>query len=255
MTEPVLETVDLKKSFGGIAATDGVSIQVAENSLHAIIGPNGAGKTTLISQLSGSLLPDAGKIFFCGKEITNLPEYQRSLQGMARSFQITSIFHDLSVLDNVMLAVQAHAGHSYRFWSAARKSSQLSEPAMEAINQVGLGGLENHNASAMSHGDHRRLEIAMALATNPKLLLLDEPMAGMGLEESKQMVDILLGLRERHTMLLIEHDMDAVFTLAERITVLVYGKVIASGSADDIKNNAEVRKAYLGDDGDSNAQG
>ncbi|MES9904800.1 MAG: ABC transporter ATP-binding protein [Sedimenticola sp.] len=253
MSEPVLETIDLQKSFGGIAATSNVSIRVAEHGVHAVIGPNGAGKTTLLSQLSGSLMPDAGEVRFCGKEITHLPEHQRALLGIARSFQITSIFHDMSVLENVALAVQAHAGHSYRFWSDARQAQELSGPAMAALDQVGLGARANDSADAMSHGEHRQLEIAMALASRPKLLLLDEPMAGMGLEESKQMVDILLGLKGQHTMLLIEHDMDVVFALADQITVLVYGKVIATGSPDEIRNDPEVRRAYLGDEGQSDA--
>jgi len=253
MTEPVLETRDLQKSFGGIVATRNVSLAVAENSVHAIIGPNGAGKTTLLSQLSGSLQPDSGSIRFCGKDITGLPEHRRSLLGIARSFQITSIFQDMSVLDNVSLAVQAHAGHSYRFWSAAGAGRALREPAMAALDQVGLAARADHSAGAMSHGEHRQLEIAMALATRPRLMLLDEPMAGMGPEESRQMIDILLALKGQHTLLLIEHDMDVVFALSDRITVLVYGKVIATGSADEIRSDPEVRKAYLGDEGAGDA--
>jgi len=253
MNNPVLETFELQKSFGGITATGKVSIKVAEHEVHAIIGPNGAGKTTLISQLSGSLKPDAGDIHFCDRMITDLSEYQRSLLGMARSFQITSIFPDMSVLENVALAVQAHAGHSYRFWSDASKAEELTGPAMAALEKVGLGARANDSADAMSHGEHRQLEIAMALACRPKLLLLDEPMAGMGPEESKQMVNILLGLKGKHTMLLIEHDMDVVFALADQITVLVYGKVIATGSPDQIRSDPEVRKAYLGDEGESDA--
>jgi len=253
MTEPVLEIRDLQKSFGGIVATRNVNLTVLENSVHAIIGPNGAGKTTLLSQLSGSLLPDSGSIRFCGKDITGLPEHRRSLLGIARSFQITSIFQDMSVLDNVALAVQAHAGHSYRFWSDAESGQALREPAMAALDQVGLAARADHSAGAMSHGEHRQLEIAMALASRPRLMLLDEPMAGMGPEESRQMIDILQALKGRHTMLLIEHDMDVVFALSDRITVLVYGKVIASGTADEIRADPEVRKAYLGDEGAGDA--
>ena len=250
MAEVVLETVELQKSFGGIVATRRVDLQVHEHGVHAVIGPNGAGKTTLLSQLSGSLRPDSGEIRFCGRRITRLPEHRRSLLGIARSFQITSIFPDMTVLENVALAVQAHAGHSFRFWAPAARQRSLVEPALRALEQVGLKQRAGAQAGAMSHGEHRQLEIAMALATGPRLLLLDEPMAGMGPDESRRMVEILHGLKGSHTMLLIEHDMDAVFALADRITVLVYGQVIASGTPEEIRADPEVRKAYLGDDGE-----
>jgi branched-chain amino acid transport system ATP-binding protein len=215
--------------------------------LHAVIGPNGAGKTTLISQLSGQLPSDAGRIRFGGDDITTLPMHRRSALGLARSFQITSLFLDVSALDNVALAVQAHAGHSFRFWRDARREAELREPARAALDRVGLGGRADWPASALSHGEHRQLELAMALAGRPRMLLLDEPMAGMGPEESARMVKLLRELKRELTILLIEHDMEAVFALADRITVLVYGRVIASGAPAVIRANPQVRDAYLGE--------
>jgi branched-chain amino acid transport system ATP-binding protein len=239
---------ELCKDFGALRATDAVSLEVRAAEIHAIIGPNGAGKTTLLAQLSGELPPDRGRIEFLGRDITRLPPYARSHLGLARSFQITSVFLDLTLLDNVALSVQAHSGHSYRFWKAARRDAALVQPAMAMLSHVGLAEQAHRLASEVSHGEHRQLEIAMALATRPKLLLLDEPMAGMGTEESARMVDILRRLKGQTAMLLIEHDMDAVFALADRITVLVYGQVIASGSPDAIRVDASVRRAYLGED-------
>ncbi len=246
MARVMLETQALQKSFGGVTATDQVTLQVEEGECHAVIGPNGAGKTTLIAQLSGMLAPDEGAILFNGKEITRLTAQRRSHLGLARSFQITSVFMGLSVLDNVALAVQAHAGHSFRFWRPARQDAALRGPAMEMLEKVGLQDRANGLASEMSHGERRQLEIAMALATKPQLMLLDEPMAGMGPEESGRMVQTLKGL-EGMTMLLVEHDMDAVFALADRISVMVYGRVIATGSPAEIRGNEEVRQAYLGE--------
>ncbi len=236
----------LTKSFGGITATDNVDLEIRQGEIHAIIGPNGAGKTTLIAQLTGSLKVDKGSIHFLDTEITNLPPYARSHLGLARSFQITSVFHDLSVLNNAALAVQAHAGHSYRFWKPAETDPALTVPAMAALARVGLEARAQTLTRNLSHGERRQLEIAMALATGPKVLFLDEPMAGMGAEESARMVDILRQLRGENTILLIEHDMDAVFALADRITVLVYGRVIASGTPQEIRADGEVRRAYLG---------
>lgn len=250
MAEILLEVRALQKSFGGVVATDNLSLNVEKGSIHAIIGPNGAGKTTLISQLSGSLKPDAGTILFNGRNITALSTAQRSRRGLARTFQITSIFHEFTALDNVALAVQAHDGHSFRFWKPARSDQRLRGPAAEALAGVGLGARANVAARDMSHGEHRQLEIAMALATRPRMLLLDEPMAGMGPEESQRMVQILLELKGHQTVLLIEHDMDAVFALADTITVLVYGRVIASGTVDEIRANEGVRSAYLGEEGE-----
>ena len=247
MAEPLLSIKGLVRRFGGIVATDNVSLDVPRGELHAIIGPNGAGKTTLISQLGGQLAPDSGRIYFAGNDITTMPMYRRGLLGLARSFQITSLFLDLSVLDNVLLAVQAHAGHSFDFWSDARSQPGLREPALAALARVGLGDRAGRLTSALSHGEHRLIELAMALAGRPRMLLLDEPMAGLGPEESARMVEMLRALKKELTILLIEHDMEAVFALADRITVLVYGRVIATGAPADIRNNAVVREAYLGE--------
>jgi branched-chain amino acid transport system ATP-binding protein len=247
MSEPLLRIENLAKRFGGIVATDDLSLDIAPGELHAVIGPNGAGKTTLIAQLSGQLTPDSGRIHFAGHDITALPVYKRSHLGLARSFQITSLFLDLSMLDNVALAVQAHAGHSFHFWRDARAQPELREPARAALAHVGLSARADLPASLLSHGEHRQLELAMALAGSPRMLLLDEPMAGLGPEESLAMVATLRGLKRELTILLVEHDMEAVFALADRITVLVYGRVIASGAPEDIRANAQVRDAYLGE--------
>ena len=247
MVEPLLQTENLAKRFGGIVATDDVTLDITAGELHAIIGPNGAGKTTLIAQLGGQLAPDSGRIHFAGNDITALPMYRRSRLGLARSFQITSLFLDLSVLDNVALAVQARAGHSFHFWSDARLETELRQPARAALERVGLDGRADLPASALSHGEHRQIELAMALASLPRMLLLDEPMAGLGPEESARMVGMLRALKKEVTILLVEHDMEAVFALADRITVLVYGRVIASGAPADIRANAAVRDAYLGE--------
>jgi branched-chain amino acid transport system ATP-binding protein len=219
-----------------------------------VIGPNGAGKTTLIAQLSGQVAPDSGRITFAGENITEMPMHVRSRLGLARSFQITSLFLDLSVLDNVALAVQAHAGHSFHFWRNARKQASLREPARAALARVGLAERADVLVSRLSHGEHRQLEIAMALATGPRMLLLDEPMAGMGPDESARVVSTLRELKGELTILLIEHDMEAVFALADRITVLVYGRIIASDAPDAIRTNAEVRQAYLGEQEQPKAQ-
>ena len=248
MADALLEVDRLAKRFGGIVATDDVDIAVPEGELHAVIGPNGAGKTTLISQLSGTLIADAGRIRFAGADITRAPAWRRSHLGLARSFQITSLFLDLTVLDNVALAVQAHAGHSFHFWRNARREERLRQPARAALEQVGLAHRADVRASLISHGEHRLLELAMALAGQPRMLLLDEPMAGLGPDESARMVETLRGLMRRYTILLVEHDMEAVFARADRITVLVYGRVIAPGAPHVIRANGEVREAYLGED-------
>ncbi len=252
MTEALLKVENLRKSFGGVLATDNLSLTVESGQIHAVIGPNGAGKTTMIAQLAGALESDSGRILFDGEDISGLAPPARSRRGIARTFQITSIFHEFTALENVALAVQAHDGHSFRFWRAARDEARLIEPARTALETVGLADRADITARNLSHGEHRQLEIAMALATKPKLLLLDEPMAGMGAEESQTMVSILNGLKGSHTILLIEHDMDAVFALADQITVLVYGNAIASGSPDEIRANSEVRTAYLGEEGTAN---
>jgi branched-chain amino acid transport system ATP-binding protein len=244
----LLEVRDLYKAFGGVVATNHVSIEVRTGEVHAVIGPNGAGKTTLISQLTGQLKPDGGSIALEGRKITRTPTHRRAQLGMARSFQITSVVQNLTVLENVLLAVQARAGHSFRFWKPALACTELVETSMAALERVGLGELADRPAADLSHGEHRQLEIAMATATEPKLLLLDEPMAGMGREETVRMVEILGTIRGGPGILLIEHDMDAVFALADRISVLVNGAVIACDTPDRIRNNAEVKTAYLGDE-------
>jgi branched-chain amino acid transport system ATP-binding protein len=243
----LLQIEGLTKRFGGVVASDNIVLDVHAGELHAVIGPNGAGKTTLIGQLTGEIASDAGRVHFGGLDVTALPTYQRSARGLARSFQITSLFLDFTALDNVALAVQARAGHSFRFWHDARREPALREPAHAALARVGLAHRADVIVSNLSHGEHRQLEIAMALATRPRMLLLDEPMAGMGPEESQRMVKTLRELKGELTILLIEHDMEAVFALADRITVLVYGRVIATGAPEEIRANAEVRQAYLGD--------
>jgi branched-chain amino acid transport system ATP-binding protein len=245
--EPLLRVEKLVRRFGGIVATDNVSLDVASGELHAIIGPNGAGKTTLISQLTGQLLPHAGSIQLAGRDITRVPAYRRSALGLARSFQITSLLLDFTAADNVALAAQAHDGHSFHFWSAARKIPHLRRAAQAALDRVGLGSRADILVSRLSHGEQRELELAVALATRPQLLLLDEPMAGLGVTESARMVKLLQELRREVSIVLVEHDMDAVFALADRITVLVYGRVIASGTPPEIRQNEEVKRAYLGD--------
>ena len=247
MAEPLLRVEKLVRRFGGIVATDHVSLDVARGELHAIIGPNGAGKTTLISQLTGQLLPHAGSILLAGRDITHVPAYKRSALGLARSFQITSLLSDFTAADNVALAAQAHDGHSFHFWGNARKVSHLRKTAQDALARVGLGHRADVLVSRLSHGEQRELELAVALATKPQLLLLDEPMAGLGVTESARMVALLKELRKEVTIVLVEHDMEAVFALADRITVLVYGRVIASGDPDAIRNNEEVKRAYLGE--------
>ncbi len=238
----------LYKSFGGVAACDHIDLKVRPGEIHAIIGPNGAGKTTLIAQLAGELKSDGGSVIFKGQDITNAPAHRRALMGLSRSFQITSIVQDMTVIDNVALAIQAHAGHSFRFWKNARRDQKLIEPAHAVLAQVGLADQADTISRFMSHGEHRQLEIAMALASDPSLLLLDEPMAGMGTEETARMVEILSSLKGDKTMLLIEHDMDVVFSLADRVTVLVYGRVIATDTPENIRANDDVRRAYLGDE-------
>jgi branched-chain amino acid transport system ATP-binding protein len=247
LADPLLRVENLVRSFGGIKATDNLSLDVLPGELHAIIGPNGAGKTTLISQLTGQLMPNSGAVHFAGRDITRLPSYQRSRLGLARSFQITSLLPDFTAADNVALAAQAHDGHSFRFWGAARKERHLRDAAQAALTRVGLAKRADVPVSELSHGEQRELELAVALATKPQLLLLDEPMAGLGVTESARMVALLKELRKEVTIVLVEHDMEAVFALADRITVLVYGRVIASGDPDAIRNNEEVKRAYLGE--------
>ena len=244
----MLEVRGLVKSFGALRATDSVDLDVREGETLAIIGPNGAGKTTLISQLAGNLRPDSGRVRFAGEDITHLPAPRRARKGLARSFQITSVYAEFSALHNVALAVQAQAGHSFRFWGRAFEDRALIEPALKVLTEVGLENRKDVLAANLAHGEQRQLEVAMALATRPRLLLLDEPMAGMGSDESQRMIGLLGSLKQRQTIVLVEHDMDAVFRLADRVAVLVYGRVIATDTPDRIKQNEEVRRAYLGED-------
>jgi len=248
MTEPLLELRDLRKTYGAFVVTDDVNISVLPGELHAIIGPNGAGKTTLIHQISGTLSPDSGQVVFDGENVTRLPMPQRVRRGLARSFQITSILPAFSALENVALAVQARSGSSFRFFGVAAQERQLNEAAMEHLSSVGLASRARIAAGLLSHGEKRQLELAIGLATQPKLLLLDEPLAGTGHEESMRLVETLQRLKSRLTIMLIEHDMDAVFSLADRVSVLVYGRVIATDTPKRIRANEEVRIAYLGEE-------
>jgi branched-chain amino acid transport system ATP-binding protein len=246
-TSPLLQVEGLTKRFGGIVVADALSFAIPAGECHAIIGPNGAGKTTLISLLAGEIAAQGGLIVFDGGNITSLPPYRRSLSGIARSFQISSLFSDFTALDNVALALQAHSGHSFRFWRKARADERLRKPALAALARVGLADRAHARVGRLSHGEHRQLEIAMALATKPRLLLLDEPMAGMGPEESAAMLKLLGELKGTLTIVLVEHDMEAVFALADRVTVMVYGRIIASGNPAAIRDDSEVRRAYLGE--------
>jgi branched-chain amino acid transport system ATP-binding protein len=248
MSVALLHIDQLIKRFGGLAATDHASLQVKAGEIHALIGPNGAGKTTLIHQISGALAPDEGRIVFDGVDLTHTAMHQRARLGLVRSYQITSVFTRLTVQDNLCLAVQAGEGSSFQFWQAARSEHARYARAAEVAERVGLQAQLMQPAGALSHGEQRQLEVGLALATSPKLMLLDEPMAGMGPDESERMVQLLQSLRGDTTLLLVEHDMDAVFRLADTISVLVSGQVIACGTAEHIKNDAAVKRAYLGDE-------
>ena len=247
MAEPLLAIGNLVKRFGGLAATDGADLTVVRGEMHALIGPNGAGKTTLVQLVSGALRPDSGTIRFDGRLVTALPMHRRVRSGLARSYQITSIFKRFTVLDNVALAVQARSGSSMRFWRPALSERAIFAQAAALLDQMGLAARTGAIAGTLGHGEQRQLEVAITLATSPKLVLLDEPMAGMGPDESERMVLLLERLKGDVTVLLVEHDMSAVFRLADRISTLVYGKVIASGTPEEIRGHDEVRKAYLGE--------
>jgi branched-chain amino acid transport system ATP-binding protein len=244
---PVLNVQGMVKRFGGLLATDHVDLTVKPGEIHALIGPNGAGKTTLISQLIGELRQNEGTIELDGVPITTLPTARRVSMGLARTFQITCLLPDYTVLDNVAIAVQVRQGHSFRFWGNVRHEHQLGESARGFLDAAGLGDRAGELVANLSHGEQKQLELAVALATKPRLLLLDEPMAGLGHVESQQMIEMLRGLRSQVSMLLVEHDMEAVFALADRISVLVYGRIIATGTVDEIRDNPEVRTAYLGE--------
>jgi branched-chain amino acid transport system ATP-binding protein len=247
MAEPLLQIEALSKRFGGVVAADDIMLDIPPGEFHAVIGPNGAGKTTLIGLIAGEVAPQQGSVRFEGTDITRLPAHRRSKLGLARSFQITSLFSEFTALYNVALAAQAHRGHSFRFWRDARREEELRKPAQAALARVGLDHRAGVRVAKLSHGEHRQLEIAMALVAEPRLLLLDEPMAGMGPEESARMVEMLRELKGSMTVLLIEHDMEAVFALAGRLTVLVYGRIIASGDPETVRSDAAVRQAYLGE--------
>ncbi|WP_103173852.1 ABC transporter ATP-binding protein [Paracoccus sp. SY] len=248
MTEPLLSVQNLSKSYGALKVTQNVSLDVHEGQLHAIIGPNGAGKTTLISQLSGQLRPDSGRVVYAGQDITRLDMAGRVRLGLARSFQLTTLLPSFSVLENVALAVQAREGSSFRFLRPAASEQALNDQAMACLADVGLADRSRRLAGSLSHGEKRQLELAVALATRPRLLLLDEPLAGTGHEEAAHLVDMFGRLKNRVTMVLIEHDMDAVFALADMVSVLVYGQIVASGTPSDVRADAKVRAAYLGEE-------
>ena len=247
MVEPLLRVQRLFKRFGGVSATDDLSLDVVPGEIHALIGPNGAGKTTFIGQLMGEIRPDSGAIRFDGADIGALSTPKRVRAGIARTFQITQLLADQTALDNVALAVQAGQGHSFRFLKSAADDCNLRAPAREYLDAAGLGERADVLVSELSHGEHKQLELAVALATKPRLLLLDEPMAGLGASESRAMVAALKRMKGGVSILLVEHDMDAVFALADRISVLVYGRIIASGAPADIQADAQVRAAYLGE--------
>lgn len=243
---PLLAVSGLHKRFGGLVATRDVNLDIPEGETHGLIGPNGAGKTTLIAQLQGDLTPTAGAIRLRGRDIIGLSPDQRARLGVARSFQIAALLPEFSALDNVALAVQGRLGHSFRFWKAARRDAALIAPAREALEAVGLEGEAGTLAASLSHGARRQLELAIALAMKPTLLLLDEPMAGLGKLEAAAMVRLIARLKGAYTILLVEHDMDAVFALCDRISVLVAGAIVATGAPDQIRDDARVRAAYLG---------
>lgn len=248
MTPPILRTEHLRKAFGALKVTDDVSLDLLPGELHAIIGPNGAGKTTLIHQLSGCQPADGGHILFDGQEITSLPMAKRARLGITRTFQITSLLKGFSVLENAALAVQARSGSSFRFFGRALDEHALNEEAKAALETVGIDNRADRLAGTLSHGEQRQLELAIALAAAPKILLLDEPLAGTGHDESAALISLIDSLKQRFPILLIEHDMEAVFALADRVSVLVYGRIIASGTPSEVRADPEVRRAYLGDE-------
>jgi branched-chain amino acid transport system ATP-binding protein len=248
MLDPILKVVNLRKRFQGLAVTDGANLTVARGELHALIGPNGAGKTTLVHQIFGSLQPDSGTIEFDGVNVTLMPTHRRVRAGLARSYQITNLFPDFSVLDNVALAVQARSGSSLRFWRDAASEKALFEEAAAVVEQVGLSDRQTVLAGNLGYGEQKQLEVAVVLASKPKLVLLDEPLAGMSPDETGKLVDLMEQLKRTVTIVLVEHDMSAVFRLADRISTLVYGRIIATGTPDQIRCHPDVKKAYLGEE-------
>lgn len=246
MAEIFLRVAGLRKRFGGLVATDGLDLEIAHGETHALIGPNGAGKTTLISQLQGEIKPDSGIITLANRDVTRCPPHVRARIGIARSFQISSVFEEFNALENVMLAVQAREGHSFHLWRRAHADDRLREQALEALDTIGMLHSADTRVSELSHGERRQLELAMALAMKPRLLLLDEPMAGMGRQDGLRITEILLTLKTRYTIVLVEHDMDVVFALADRISVLVAGRCVATGGPAEIRADKKVQAAYLG---------
>jgi len=243
-----LQTEALVKRYGALLVTDDVSLDIRAGELHAVIGPNGAGKTTLINQLSGELRADQGRIVFDGADVTALPVHRRARSGLLRSYQITSIFEEFTVLENAVLAALAAQQHAWRFWKPMLADARSRSAAEEAVAAAGLTAQAQTPAGELAYGQRRQLELAMALAAQPKFLLLDEPMAGMSVQESAAVIELLRELKRRYTILLVEHDMDAVFSLADRITVLVYGRVMFTGTPDEIRDHPEVRAVYLGEE-------
>ncbi len=248
MADILLAVQSLNKRFGAVQASNDFSLDVVHGELHALIGPNGAGKTTVLNQLSGELAPDSGQIYFDGRPITRLRVHRRARMGLARSYQITSVFDHLTVCQNLSLAIQAHSGHSFRFWRRADDDPAIDRAIAPAMARVGLEDRGHVPAANLSHGEKRQLEVGMALASHPKMLLLDEPYAGMGPGGAVELTKLIRRLKTEVTILLVEHDMGAVFALADRITVLVYGQAIASGPPEAIRSDPAVRQAYLGDD-------
>lgn len=246
--QPLLEVRGLRKAFGAVQATDGVDLALIEGETHALIGPNGAGKSTLIAQLSGEQQPDSGTIVLDGEDVTPLQAYARARKGLSRSFQITELCGDYTALENALLSLLLVNGSAFGAWSDPRRDGEAVMTATRWLNEVGLGERANVSVRDLAHGEKRQLELAVALARSPRLLLLDEPMAGMGAEESARMTGLLQSLKRRYTILLVEHDMDAVFALADRITVLVYGRTIFTGTPDEVRSHPEVRAAYLGEE-------
>lgn len=245
---PVLEVRSVSKSFGAVVASDGISLDLRAGEIHALIGPNGAGKSTLISQIAGEIRPDAGTIRFGGIDIGHMSAPERARAGLARSFQISALALELTVLQNVMLAVIGRSQTAFRLFRSVRSQAALQAEARDELARIGLGGLADMPAAALAHGQRRLLEVAIALTLRPKAFLLDEPMAGLGASGTKELTGFLDRLRQEAPILLVEHDMDAVFALADRVSVLVYGRVIATGPVAEIRASRDVREAYLGED-------
>lgn len=248
MGEAILRTERVTKRFGGLNAVDAVDFAMAEHDLVAVIGPNGAGKTTFINLLAGALRPDSGEVIFAGRRISSLSVHARAMAGITRSFQIASLFPDLTVVENVAIAAQAHAGHSFRFWRPVAGEKALRQKALRQLAELGLADSADRPARRLSHGEKRHLEIAMALVTEPRILLLDEPMAGLGIEEARRMISFIANLKRKFTILLVEHDMEAVFALADRVLVLASGAVVADGPPAAVRADRKVQLAYLGDE-------